>query len=159
MKNTKYNEGQWFAVPLNDNLFALGIIVRGSYMTKGGLGYFFGPKLDHLPTEEEVRTKTPEQAILISWFSDLGIVQGRWPLVIRDPDFDRAIWPIPRFGRKNALLKGRASIVEYGETVSGKFSIVRETPVEENVIDNLPEDGYRGGGNIERKLINLLDAS
>lgn len=33
-----YREGQWFAVPLRDGGYALGVIVRGGYETAGGLG-------------------------------------------------------------------------------------------------------------------------
>ena len=39
-KHIRYNEGQWFGVPLRKGGYAIGIIVRGSYKTKGGLGYF-----------------------------------------------------------------------------------------------------------------------
>lgn len=52
-EHIKYSEGQWFAIPLNNGGYALGIIVRGSYKTKGGLGYFFGPRYEDIPDGNE----------------------------------------------------------------------------------------------------------
>jgi hypothetical protein len=67
----RYREGQWFAIPLRKEGYALGIIVRGCYKTKGGLGYFFGPKYAEIPNDEATWEKKPEEAILIARFGDL----------------------------------------------------------------------------------------
>jgi hypothetical protein len=63
-KHTRYSEGQWFTVPLRKGSYALGIIVRGSYKTKGGLGYFFGPQYAEIPGDKQTWEKHPEDAII-----------------------------------------------------------------------------------------------
>lgn len=110
-KAIKYNEGQWFAVPLRNSGYALGIIVRGNYRTKGGLGYFFGPRYDQIPNNEETLKKKPEEALLVTQFGDLGIINGRWPILKSTRLFSKEEWPIPKFGSTNPLIPGKAFVV------------------------------------------------
>ncbi len=72
----KYSEGQWFAVPLSVG-YAPGIIVRGGRKFKGGLGYFFPARYNRPPNAPDVANLNAQQAILIRWFGDLGIIEGR----------------------------------------------------------------------------------
>jgi hypothetical protein len=57
MRRIKYYEGQWFAIPLRTGGYGLGVVVRGGNKTKGGLGYFFGPRYDSIPNEKEIEKK------------------------------------------------------------------------------------------------------
>lgn len=155
-KHIRYSEGQWFAVPLRNGGYALGIIVRGSYKTKGGLGYFFGPKYSEIPTYKSILEKNPDEAILITWFGDFGIINGSWPLIQNSRSFSRAEWSLPKFGRKISLLPDKGYIVEYEENKEGAWKVFREVPVDFQDISGLPEDIMMGGGSVEIKLTKLL---
>lgn len=156
-KHIKYSEGQWFAVPLQDGGYALGIIVRGNYKTKGGLGYFFGPRYEDIPGEQETWLKGPSDAILIAWFGDLGIIWGRWPLISSMRPFRREEWPVPKFHRIDALRPDKGWLVEYSSEAKG----VGEQPIRETYCDakelmGLPKDSLLGYGAVEIILTKLL---
>jgi len=159
-KVVKYDEGQWFAVPLRNGGYALGIIVRGRYKTRGGLGFFFGPKFDEIPTEKETYSKNKDNPILVCHFGDLGIIRGQWPLIQNGKPFYREDWPVPSFHRILPFPEGKAVIVEYRQDYSGMEAPLRETltAATEEVI-NLPEDGLFGSGAVEIVLTKLLERS
>ena len=156
-KHIRYNEGQWFGVPLRKGGYAIGIIVRGSYKTKGGLGYFFGPKYLAIPDDKDTREKKPDEAILIAQFGDLGIINGSWPLIQNTRPFNKEEWPIPKFGTEISLLPGKGFIREYSHAETGEWILVGEKVVEISDIVGLPEDASLGGGAVEIRLTNLLD--
>lgn len=155
-KKIKYDEGDWFAIPLRDGDYALGIIVRGNYQTKGGLGYFFGPRYDHIPSNEEIWEKKPSEALLITQFGDLGIINGRWPIIQSTRRFLKEEWPIPKFGSKNPLLPQKAFIREYKQDSTGVLQIVREIVVDVKEMEGLPIDSSMGGGAVEIRLSDIL---
>jgi hypothetical protein len=155
-KRIKYSEGQWFAVPLKDGGYALGIIVRESYQTKGGLGYFFGPRYEGIPDERETWHKQPSDAILIAWFGDLGIIWGRWPLIPSTRPFRREEWPVPKFMRIDALKPEKGWLVEYSQEIDGISLPVRETYCNASDLVGLPEDVTYGSEALEIALTKLL---
>lgn len=155
-KHIKYSEGQWFAVPLQDSGYALGIIVRGSYKTKGGLGYFFGPRYEDIPDEQVTWLKKPSDAILVAWFGDLGIIEGRWPLVPSTRPFRREAWPVPKFQRIDALRPDKGWLVEYSSEDSGVGEPIRETYCDAEELVGLPSDDLLGYGAVEIILTKLL---
>ncbi len=155
-KRQKYDEGQWFAVPLRTGGYGLGIIVRGNYKTKICLGYFFGPKFSRLPNNKDIDEKKSEDAVLITWFGDLGMINKRWPLIDSSRPFSRAQWPMPKFGRQIPLLPEKGYIVEYEENRDGKWKVLREIPIDVKEIAGLPEDIIRMGGSVEITLTKLL---
>jgi hypothetical protein len=155
-KRINYPEGQWFAVPLTPDGFALGIIVRGSSKTKGGLGYFFGPKYFKLPTGEDTQNVGASDAVLITWFGDLGIVQGDWPLIESTRIFKREVWPVPKFARIDLVDNSRGWLVEYDQAGTGFTSPLRETPCPAHRLAGLPKDVLSGSGAVEKKLTYLL---
>jgi hypothetical protein len=56
MPQANYNEGDWFAVPLREGGFAIGVIARVMPRKEGVvLGYFFGPRRNAVPTVEEAQ--------------------------------------------------------------------------------------------------------
>lgn len=156
-KYIRYDEGQWFAVPLRKGGYALGIITRGNYKTKGGLGYFFKPKYSEIPGEEATWQKSPKDAVLVTRFGDLGLINGRWPLIPSTRLFSKEEWPIPKFGMEVELVPGKAFIREYDQTENGGLILLQETVVDVKEIAGLPEDGSMGGGAVEIRLTNLLD--
>lgn len=155
-KHVTYDEGQWFAVPLKDGGYALGIIVRGSYKTKGGLGYFFGPRYWDLPDDAATWNSQPADAILIAWFGDLYILEGRWSLVASTRPFRRYEWPVPMFGRIDAITPEKGWLVEYDQEDTGIGKVVREIRCRAEDIAHLPRDGVYGAGAVEAKLTQLL---
>jgi hypothetical protein len=153
----KYEEGQWFAVPLRNGGYALGIIVRGNFKTKGGLGYFFGPKYEVIPTGEETYSKNKDNALLIQKFGDLGIIEGEWPLIHNSKPFNRDEWPVPLFHRVLPFPEGKALIVEYRQDYSGSESPVKETVVPlTDGVKKLPKDVLSGSGSIEITMTKLI---
>lgn len=156
-KRIKYSEGQWFAVPLKTGGYALGIIVRGNYKTKGGLGYFFGPRYKEVPDERETWLKKPSDAILITWFGDLGIIWGRWPLIPSTRPFRREEWPVPKFQRIDALNPAKGWLVEYSQEVAGIGELpIRETYCDAKELMELPKDSLLGYEAVEIVLTKLL---
>lgn len=157
-RHIKYSEGQWFAVPLKNGGYALGIIVRGSYKTKGGLGYFFGPWYDTIPDERETWRKQPSDAILIAWFGPLGIEWGKWPLIPSTRPFRREEWPVPKFKRIDSLKPEKGWLVEYSQEVGGisESAPVREIYCNARDLNGLPDDGVYGYEAIEIVLAKLL---
>lgn len=148
-----YCEGTWFAVPLRTTGYGTGVVARcdGEGIV---LGYFFGPKALCLPSFAEVCQLSPEQAVLIRRFGDLGLLQGEWPIIGHDPQWDRQRWPLPRFGR--IALDGQWAVaVQYDEEDIG--SIVKEQPISVEEAQTLPDDGLSGYGAIEIRLTKLLE--
>jgi hypothetical protein len=153
----RYSEGQWFAVPLIDGGYALGIIVRGSYETKGGLGFFFAPRYANIPDATETHHRSSTEAILTAWFGDLGIIEGRWPLVGSTDEFNRDKWPVPKFKRIDPIKRSVGWLVEYSNDAAG----LTEPPVRETVhtaaeLTSFPKDGVYGARALEIRLTKLL---
>lgn len=148
-KELPYKEGDWFAVPLRDGGYALGLAAR---MDGRGsvLGYFFGPRRRQIPTPEDTRGLSAAGAILAQMFGDPGLVNGRWPLLPRTTDWDRDAWPMPVFG---SVFGGGASRREYDESTFSMRSLVPCTPEEAR---RLPEDSLDGYIALEIRLNRLL---
>jgi Immunity protein 26 len=71
-----YREGDWFAVPLRNGGFAVGVIARAN--PRGvSLGYFFGPPRSDVPRLDEVADLRSGDAVLVRKFGHLGILNGR----------------------------------------------------------------------------------
>ena len=98
-----YQEGAWFAIPLEQGGYATGVVARctGDGTT---LGYFFGPKRDKVPTIDEMTHLAHKDALKVMQFGDLGLIDGSWPVIGRLPDWDRAQWPIPIFYHDDSLV-------------------------------------------------------
>jgi len=150
-KKLPYKEGDWFAVPLRDGGYALGIAARVD--GKGiVLGYFFTPKYDALPTPDDIGNRQPKHAVLIAIFGDLGFLEGTWKVIRSTEDWDRGKWPIPSFVRVDCI-SGKAVKVEYSED---NLHEVRNTPIDPISAHGLPEDGMSGSGAVEIHLTKLL---
>ena len=133
-----YSEGDWFAVPLPDGGYGVGLVARAQPKHGGVLlGYFFGPRLSVPPSIDQVRFLSPTSAIMVRLFGHLDIRQGRWPIIGKVSDWNREHWPMPAFIRKPTL--GPAVLVirsddDPNTTVSE--AIVRD---EEDVVNAAPE--------------------
>lgn len=152
MAKVKYREGDWFAVPLRDNGFAVGLVARAN---PGGvlLGYFFGPLRSEVPGLEDVAGLQPADAVLVGKFGHVGIVQGKWPLLGRLDGWDRRQWPTPVFVRYEELT-GRSFRVYYDDDDPNK--VLREEQVAPGEAEQAPKDGLMGAGFAETALSRLL---
>jgi hypothetical protein len=150
-----YGEGDWFAVPLREGGYCLGLVARVSREEKGVLlGYFFGPRREVLPELEQTLSLSADQAVLVARFGHLGLLNGEWPLLGQNGLWKRGEWPMPVFGRKTSL--GLTYRVEYSDTDA--LRSMRTTKVSAEEIEGLPEDGMGGAGFIATRLTRLLTA-
>ncbi len=152
MPKVKYAEGDWFAVPLRDGGFGVGVIARAN---PDGvlLGYFFGPKRDAPPTISEVADLKPTDAVMVRKFGHLGLTQSKWPVVGSVPGWDRHDWPMPVFVRYEELT-GRSFRVFYDDNDPNK--VVREEQIDPGAGEQGPKDGLLGAGAVEKVLTGRL---
>lgn len=155
MKKQPYHEGVWFAVPLRSGGYAVGLAARVTKRPGGILGYFFGPKIDTVPSLSEVAELKPEQALLKRMFGDLALLEGKWPVIGRYPSWDRSLWPVPLFARFDLLRNDVAWVVRYDD--NNPDEVLSETPAKAADILHLPRDTTSGAGAIEIILTKLLD--
>jgi hypothetical protein len=154
-KSAAYQEGDWFGVPLGIGGYAVGLIAR---MKKGRgsksiFGYFFGPRREALPTVEELKELSPDDAIFLCRFGDLGLHEGSWPVIGSQPDWDRSKWPMPPFVRIQ-LISGIGYKVIYDDGNPEKM--ISETKCDPSEADTHPGDGLSGAGAVEAVLTDKL---
>jgi len=148
-------EGLWFAVPLRDSGFCVGIVARCN--PKGVLlGYFFGPRHPAPPELDDLSGLSHDAALLVRRFGYLGLKQGEWPAIGRAADWDRRQWPTPVFIRYEELT-GRSFRVNYDDTDPNK--LVGEKEVPPGDAEQGPKDGLLGVGAVEIAMTNLLAAN
>lgn len=147
-----YREGDWFAVPLRDGGFAIGVVARAN---PGGvlLGYFFGPRRAEAPAMKDIEGLRSSDAVLVRKFGDLGLVQKKWPILGRLIGWDRREWPMPVFVRYEELT-GRSFKVFYDDDDPNK--LIREEQVSPGEAEQGPKDGMMGAGFAEKALTTLL---
>lgn len=151
MAKVKYREGDWFAVPLRDGGYGVGLIARAN--PAGVLvGYFFGPRRERIPSLDELRDMKAADADLVGRFGHLGITQGKWSMVGRHLNWNRSDWPMPVFVRVEEL-SGRAFNVFYADEDPNR--ILREEPIQVGS-GGEPKDGLMGAGFVEKVLNTAL---
>jgi hypothetical protein len=146
-----YSESSIFLVPLKDGGYARGVVARASPEGRGILGYFFGPRI---PSKEDVplNTPSPETSILRIIFGDLGLVDGKWPVIGTVANWNRAEWPMPDFVRRDPLGRRKPVLVRYSDT--DPMQIEAEYPISEDA--GLQPDALAGYESVEFKLSKLL---
>ncbi|HPW55965.1 MAG TPA: Imm26 family immunity protein [Thermoanaerobaculaceae bacterium] len=147
-----YKEGDWFAVPLRDGGFALGVVARMD--GKGAvIAYLFGPRSEALPSLEAVGSKRATDAVLVANTGDLGLLRGEWPVLGKVDPWEREAWPVPVFVRRSVVSNTPKKVI-YREP---DFNIEAEIlPCTEEEARQLPKDGILGYGAVEIRLTTLL---
>jgi hypothetical protein len=147
-----YREGDWFAVPLREGGFAVGVVARAN---PGGvlLGYFFGPHRSEVPSLNQLEDLQPGDAVLVRKLGDLGLMQKKWPVLGQLDGWDRREWPMPVFVRYEQLT-GRSFKVFYDDNDPNK--VIREEQVPPGDAEQGPKDGLMGAGFAEKALTTLL---
>lgn len=151
-QKVRYKEGDVFAVPLRDGGYAVGVVAR----SKGQgpvLGYFFGPRHAVVPELDDVAQLEAVDHVLVQKFGDLNLIRGKWQVLGALPGWRREEWPMPAFGRHEALT-GRYLRVEYAD--DDPNSRPREVEITRHEFERLAEDGLAGFGFIETRLTRLL---
>lgn len=153
MKPTPYREGSWFAVPLRQCGYAIGVVARVAPKGRIILTYLFGPKRDVLPTISELNRLRAEDALRCIRAGDLGLIKGEWPIIGESPNWVRDDWPMPLFVRRDSLSK-RAWHLHYSDSDPSKLE--REEPASYQ-IDGLEESDLYGSGAVEIMMTKLLN--
>jgi hypothetical protein len=97
--DARWTKGYWVGVPLRDGRWGAGMIARGR---KNGilLGYFYGP-WNSCPSLDDVTGLSPQDALLVRRFGSMGIRDGEWPIIGKQPRWKPEEWPQPEFFRQN----------------------------------------------------------
>lgn len=150
-KKVNYAEGDCFAVPLRDSGFARGVVARMN--GKGAIfGYFFGPRMALACEGEDFSTLVPDNAILLRDFGDLGLLNGKWTILGKMPEWNRDEWPMPPLIRVDET-EGRAWLSHYDDS---SFECLMEEEVDPSLVSSYPQDGTSGYGAVEIRLTKLL---
>jgi hypothetical protein len=147
-----YSEGTWFAVPLRSGGFGTGLIAKAT--RDGGviLAYLFGPRRETVPALTEVAVLQPSAAVKVARIGDLNIINGKWPIIGRTPEWQPSSWVMPRFVRSDELGR-RAWSVQYSDDDPNLVS--SEDPVPFGT-SGLERDSVLGAGAAEIVLTKLL---
>lgn len=154
MAKINYREGDWFAVPLRDRGYVVGVVARANPKA-ALLGYFFGPRLDEVPSLNNVHELQLADAVLVGRFGHLGLTQGKWPILGRRADWDRSAWPMPVFVRYEELTR-RTFHVFYDDDDPAR--LLREEYITPGAAEQGPKDGLMGAGFVEKVLTTALSA-
>lgn len=147
-----YVEGTWFAVPLRNGGFAVGLVARATSRGPCVLAYLFGPKHDTVPTLSQVLQLDASSAVKVARVGDLHLIDGRWPVLGHASDFRRSAWHFPKFVRADEIAR-RAWTVVYSEDEPGRA--IAEIPVEfsTSLVD---DDAAYGAGAVELVMTKIL---
>ncbi|HQZ15389.1 MAG TPA: immunity 26/phosphotriesterase HocA family protein [Vicinamibacteria bacterium] len=148
-----YEEGDWFAVPLRNRGFGVGVVARSGPSGRVLFGYFFGPRREAVPAIDELRGYAAEQAVLVGQFGDLGLMNGTWRILGRQDPWERSAWPMPPMARVD-VVSGQARKVTYSQDDPNQA--ISETPCGLEEARLLPRDSLMGAGAVEIRLTSLL---
>ncbi|WP_376707029.1 Imm26 family immunity protein [Bradyrhizobium agreste] len=137
-------------MPLRHGGFARGVVARMPRRGRVVLGYFFGPRLE-TPASATLDDLHPNLAVARIRFGDLGLIQGRWLVIGKMPNWHRADWPIPDFVRRDPISR-KAWLVRYHEPLRS----VSEPLSDYDDLQLLESDGLYGAGAAEAKISKLL---
>lgn len=152
--SVKYQEGDWFVVPLNGTGYALGLAARVSIRYNIIAGYFFPPRYNTMPLIENIRTLNAGSAILIGLVSHLGFRQGDWKIIHRPNKWYREEWPLPSFVSIDAVDPSLAYRRQYNE--DNLVHMVKEEKIALAEAKNYFSDGLYGYKAMEIYLNSLL---
>ena len=152
MTNKIIEEGTWFAVPLRSHGFVAGVAARTSSGGRVILAYFFSAVWSNPPLLSDVKTLTPKSAVRVLRVGDLGLVDGNWIILGRDPGWRRDDWEMPQFERRDDVSR-RSWIVQYSDHDAS--IIESETPAAYKT--ELGRDSVFGAGAAEIELTELVN--
>lgn len=132
-------EGDWFAVPLEQAVHAVGVVARRHRRGRGVMvGYFFGP-FESPPALDCLAELRPADAVLVREFAKVPIrydelaKSGSWPRLGKVSGWDRAAWPVPVFKRTDPKTKQAFKVF-----CDDELRFVREEPASRKGTRGLP---------------------
>lgn len=146
--------GIWIAIPLDSGGYGLGLVVGG----RSGilLGYFFPKQFNTLPDLSDTQEICAADAILIAWFSDMGIKQDHWTILGKESAFRREDWPVPFFARVDAVDSTKGFLVKYDSENPDHTKPLQEMKCDSEQLKDLPYDGLFGSVALEVKLDSII---
>ena len=148
-----YHEGSWFAVPLRQGGYAVGLVARMAPNGKIMLTYLFGPRRDTLPALPELAQLGPGDALKVLRTGDMALANGRWPVLGSVEPWEQSYWPMPAFLRRADSLR-RAWRVSYSDADPTRPEREESVPFDTEGYDT---DSLYGYGSTELLLTKLLD--
>lgn len=154
-KPIKVAEGLWFAVPLRDKGYGIGLTAR----MEPGRGirtmfcYFFPQRYISPPSLESLFLFSADDACWLARTGSKDLKDGNWPILGHDSNWDKDAWPMPSFVRQDVVSK------KYRKTTyepDNPAMVIWEglCPIGEELL--LPSDGLNGGGAVELYLTKLI---
>jgi hypothetical protein len=151
-----FREGTWFAIPLEHGGYSVGRVARHSPKGEIILAYFFGPKHGSVPRLKEIENMKPDEAITVMRVSEIGLIDGSWPIIGHATLWERESWPMPMFIRRDDLLThALAWRVVYDNDDPSK--VISEEPVPYG-ISGLEPDRFCGHIAAQTHLSQLLQS-
>lgn len=149
-----YSEGTWFAVPLRNGGFGVGVVARATRAGGVILVYLFGPRRKTVPSVSEVAALHPSSAAKVWRVGDLNLINGTWPIIGEARGWQRSLWAMPRFVRADELSR-RAWSVQYADDDPNRVAFEEPIPFGKSDLDR---DSVLGAGAAEIVLTKLLDS-
>lgn len=150
----RYREGDWFAVPLGGEKFALGRIAR--HHRGIVFAYFFAPAFEHLPTLAETERLTADRALTQMLVSHLDLRDGAWPVLGQEEGWDPGAWPMVEFERRVEPPGGSEALqaIRWDERTLNEEASAR--PVDPSEAGSRPPDVLSGAGAAVVRLRHAL---
>ena len=153
-KRRNYEEGDWFAIPLNQGGYSLGRIARiGS---RGGvlLGFFYKTYYHIPPPLDAYAGLTPDAVVLIQHFCNPGLRDLTWPVLAKSPLWNRADWSWTEFGYIDAVDPNQAFRRTYDP--NDPFTMISQQQITPIAAKRLPKDGLGGHIFMQNRLSDLV---
>jgi hypothetical protein len=155
MARLPYREGTWFAFPLKNGGYGVGLVARSPKNGRVLFGYFFGPRREKIPGLDEVASLEPSAAVARLIFGDLGLINGEWKILGHSEAWDRNRWPMPHFAKVTDLAGYHvASKRQYSD--NNPAELIGEWRVTDEEIRGLPEDIMHGHRAVEAVLTRII---
>jgi hypothetical protein len=153
-KTQKYHEGDWFFVPVTDEVGIIGIIARKSPSQASTLlGYFFKPTFPAPPSLSDINGFKSSNASEVVIFSAKGIRDGSWKIIGKAEAWDVNNWPMPNFVREDPLTKKR---YEVAHDDSDPAKRIGERQIQPHECTSLSRDALWGHLAIQRFFAKKL---
>lgn len=152
----KYSEGDWFAVPLTNTQFAVGLVARADRHMHEILGYFFGDVFAAVPVLSKEPAYSPADAVLVGWVGERGIVYGTWPFVLKGCGIDKQTWRVPVFAQRDVVHPDMGTWLRYDNVQPSSMNPVEGQYVPWSEIAHFPKDGLYGHIALELRLSQIL---
>jgi hypothetical protein len=145
-------EGVWIGVPLETGGFTPVLVARVSKQPGVLLGYCFPIQGDLRQLDGELKTLSPKDAVVIARFGELGVIEGRWPVLAEASGWVRECWPTPFFSRREEFT-GRMWLIEYDDVDPSEEKANRPASLNDPAV---PRDGLYGALAFEKLLTKLV---